>query len=283
MTANLNKYAVSAVKYFFWAVKNGNYPYGATGTISNGSDQGMQRHKGLATINVSLPESPREAILGDGGKLGEFLGAILEPSSATVSFSVLDQDYEAAARRTTIYGDGEFDAVIVSTNCVNPNDLCAVLNIKAKAFDTGAAGQDKWLVIELWDYQDATNFLNELSGSSYAPVLNTHTLALDETSTEITGLAVNSTNYGVAQGTLKYYWSEYPVAFHTHVGDNSDTGLTLDYTPAANSGAKVQLWQNGTAKTYTTHYTVSGTAFTFVAAPTTGMVSIIRYQFVDSC
>lgn len=283
MTANLNKIAVSAAKYYFWAVKNGNYPYGATGTISAGSDQGMQRHKGLATINVSLPEAPREAILGDGGKLGEFLGAILEPSAATVSFSILDQDYETAARRTTIYADGEFDAVIVSTNCVNPNDLCAVLNIKAKSFDTGASSQDKWLVIELWDFQDSTNFLNELSGSSYASVLNTHTLALDETTTEITGLAVNSTNYGVTQGTLKYYWSEYPVTFHTHIGNAADTTLTLDYTPAANSGAKVQLWQAGVAKAYTTDYTVSGTAFTFVAAPGASVVSIIRYQFVDSC
>lgn len=283
MTTGINSFAVSAAKYFFYAVKSGNYPYGATGTLSNGSDAGMARHKGLASVNLSIPAAPREAILGDGGKLGEFLGAILEASEATVTFNVLDQNYEQAISGALIYADGDFDAQLLSTQCLSPRDMCAVINIKAKSFDAGSVGQDKWLVIELWDYQDRSNFLNEVSGSSYAPVPNTHTLALDETTTEITGLAVNSTNYGVTQAVMKYYWSENPVCFHTHVGNNSDTTLTLDYTPAANSANKVKLWQNGTAKTYTTDFSVSGTAFTFAAAPTNGMVSVIRYEFTDSC
>ncbi len=283
MTANVNQFAVSAAKYFFWAVKNGNYPYGATGTIANGSDSGMQRHKGLATLNLAFPESPREAILGDGGRLGEFLGAIIEPSGATVGFNILDQNYEAATVSTNVYADGDHDAMIISANCREFNDLCAVINIKAKSFEAGSVGQDKWLVIELWDFQDSSNFLAELSGSSYAAVANTHTLALDETATELSGLAVNSTNYGVTQGSIKFYWSENPVTFHTHVGSAADTTLTLDYTPAANSAAKVKLWQAGVAKAYTTDYTVSGTAFTFVAAPGNGVVSIIKYEFTDAC
>lgn len=283
MTANLNKMAASAAKYFFWAQKNGVYPYGATGTIANGSDAGMPRHKGLSSINFAFPEATREAILGDGGKMGEFLSGILEASAATLTFNVLDQDYEAATRSTLIYADGDHDATIFSTQCVDFNDLCAVININAKAFDSGVVGQKGWLVIELWDYQDSSNLLDAISGVSYAPVPNTHSLSLDEVSTEISGLAVSSTNYGVTQGTIKWYWSENPVHYHTHLGDGLDTTLTLNYTPAASNGNKIKLWQNGTAKTYTTHYTASGTTLTFVAAPTAGMVSIIKYEFTDAC
>lgn len=283
MTANVSQFIPSKLQYFFYARKNGSYPYGATGTIAAGSDASMVRHKGLSALSLAFAQSTRKPILGDGGKLGEFLESPLEAGEATVTFTVLDQVYEAAISNQLAYADGEFDAMLHSQKCKTPQDMCAIISGRAKSNEAGSVGQDKWFVLELWDYQDDSDLFNSMSGSDASAVPNTHTLSLDETTVELSGLAVNSTNYGISQADSKWYWSEYPVAYHTHIGNGADTTLTLDFTPAANSGAKVQLWQDGVLKTYTTHYSVSGTAFTFAVAPASNVVSIIRYQFVPDC
>lgn len=282
MTANVEQFAVGVAEFFLWAKKNGAYPYGATGTLANGSDAGLQRHKGLASAALTFPAVPRSPILGDGGKLGEFLGQVVEVTDANVTFNVFDLNFDVALDGRSIYADGDHDAVIFSTTCVDYADMCAVYNVQAQSFATGSTGEGGWVVFELFDFEASPN-MPALSGTSFEAQPVQYQMSLDEVDTELSGLAVSSANYGVTQGTVKMYWSENPVCYHTHVGDGTDATLTLDYTPAAADGDKIKLWQDGVAKTYTTDYTASGTTFTFGTAPTAGVVSVIRYEFVAGC
>lgn len=282
MTTNVEQFAVGVAEYFFWSQKSGAYPYGATGTISAGGDAGMARHKGLASASLTFPEVPRTAILGDGGKIGEFIGQVTDVTNASVTFNSFDLDFDVALDGRAIYADGDHDAVIYSTNCASYADLCAVYNVRAQSLASGSLGEDAWAVFEIWNFEAAPNLPN-LSGTSFDAQPVTYTMSLDEVDTELSGLTVSDTNYGVTQGTVKFYWSENPVCFHTHVGNNSDDSLTLDYTPAAANGNKVLLWQDGVAQTYTTDYTVSGTTLTFDSAPGSNVVSVIKYEFLAGC
>ena len=282
MTTNVETFSISAAKYAFWAVKNstGVYPYGATGTIANGSDSSMQRHRAVASLALSIPNGSSSPIQGDGGILGSFRAAPTDPITGTLVFNTLDLNFDIACDGRSIYADGEFDAVMMDHGCIDYNKLCMVFNFEAQNPTTGEEG---WGVLEVWDIEAQPQGVTSLSGTSYDVQAINYPITVDAVSTEPTGVAVSSSNYGVSKSPVKYYWSVNPVAFHTHVGDAADTTLTLGYTPAASDGDKVQLWQDGTAKTYTTHYTVSSTTFTFVAAPGAGVVSVIRYQFQADC
>jgi hypothetical protein len=282
MATNIQTLSIHNIEYVFWAIRNGNYPYGATGTLANGSDAGMVRYRGAASFAVTVPEAPSVPIIGDGGKLGDFKGRVLESTTGVFSANVYDELFHTASEGRNIYTDNQFPAQILSDTCVDYAPMVMVLNSRAQSQETATLGQKGWLVTEVWNVE-AQGMMGEMSGVAFEPVVTSFNLTVNSVATEPTGLAVSSTNYGVSRGFIKQYWSENPVHFVTHVGDGTDVAVTLPYTPAANSGAKVSLWQNGVAKTYTTDYTVAGTAFTFVAAPTAGMVSIIRYEFTADC
>jgi len=282
MTAGIQTLAISAAQYVFWAKKNGAYPFGATGTIANGGNAGMARHLGVASLAITIPEASSTPIQGDGGVLGSFKGRPVDPITGSIVFSVMDLVFEATAEGRKLYTDNQFSASVMSETCVNYADLCMVINAKAQSMATGSLGESGYWVYELWDVE-AQSIPSELSGTAYDAVPSTYNLTLESVDTEITGLPVSSTNYGVKRGYLKKYWSENPVHIVTHVGDGADVTATLDLVPAAETAAKFTVVQNGVLKAYTTDYTVSGQTLTFVAAPTAGVRSVIRYEFSDAC
>lgn len=283
MTANVEVFSIGASTIMLWAKRSGNYPYGSTGTISNGADASMARYTGFANLALTVPDAPIEPIVADGGVIGQFLGTPLEVVSGALTARVLDMNFHAAAEGRLIYADGDHDAMIFSQTCNTYGGLALVINSKAKSQASGSTGESGWYVTELFNVEIQTKPIG-LDGTSFAVKDVPYVLNFNTVDTELNGVSfATGTNYGVKKGFMRHYWSENPVCYHTHVGDNSDTTLTLAYTPAANSAAKVKLWQDGTAKTYTTDFSVSGTAFTFVAAPGAGVKSVIRYEFTPSC
>src|SRR5690242_15449950 len=83
----------------------------------------------------------------------------------------------------------------------------------------------------------------------------THALIANKSSKKPWGLAFSASNDGTTEAVgIGPFLSENRVLLHTHIGDGSDTSVTLAKTPAAANGNKVKLFQDGVLKTYTTHY-----------------------------
>lgn len=284
MTTNVEQFAVGVAEYFLWARKSGAYPYGATGSLANGSAAGLSRHKGFAAASLTFPQVPRTTILGDGGKLGEFLGKVVDPTAADVTFSVFDQNFDVALDGRSVYADGDHDAVIFTTACQDFAQLCAVYSVQAQSLASGSLNENGWAIFEIWNFEAAPNLPN-LSGTSFEAQNVTYQMSLKEADTELSGLTVSNANYGVTQGTVKFYWSENPVCYHTLVGDGAVNTITLDYTPAADNANKVKAWNDGVAQTYTTDFSVSGTTLTIEAGavPAAGEVFVVRYEFTADC
>lgn len=286
MTANVKLYSVGVAEYIFYAKKNGNYPYGITGTISNGSDASMGRYTGLASIAITAPEAPTETIQADGGVMGQFKGQALDPITGQLVMKALDLNFHKAAEGRSIYADGDHDAMIYSQSCINYGQLALVINMRAKSMASGSVGENGWFVVEMFNVEAQAQFPSFV-GNAFAAVDFPYSLTLNTVDTELNGVSFsNGTNYGKKNGVMKYYWSEYPVHFHTHVGNAADTGVTLTYTPAADNTNKVKAWKNGVAVTYGAgagNFTNTGTAITFGTAPGAGEKTVIRYEFNPDC
>jgi hypothetical protein len=286
MTANVETFSIGASTYLFWAKRNGNYPYGATGTIANGSDSGMPRYTGFASLALTVADAPIEPIIADGGVIGQFIGTPLEIISGAMVARGADLNFHAAASGLSIYADGQHDAIMWSQTCNTYGNLAMVINSKAKSLASGSLGESGWYVTEVFNVEVQPKPAS-LDGTSFAAKDLNYVLSVNQVDTELNGVSfANGTNYGAKKAYARTYWSEYPVHYHTHIGDNSDTTLTLSYTPAADSTNKVKVWQAGTALTYGAgagNVTNSGTTVTFGTAPGAGVVSIIRYEFLPSC
>lgn len=286
MTANIETFSIGASTILLWAKRSGNYPYGATGSIANGSDASMSRYTGFANLALTVPDAPIEPIVADGGVIGQFLGTPLEVVSGAMTARGLDMNFHKAAEGRLIYTDGDFDAMIFSQTCNTYGNLAMVINSKAKSLASGSSGESGWYVTELFNVEVQAKPVG-LDGTSFAAKDVPYVLNFNSVDTELNGVSfANGTNYGVRKGFMRHYWSENPVCYHTHVGDGSDTGLTLSFTPAADSSAKVKAWKDGTAVTYGAgagNFTNTGTAVTFGTAPGAGEKTVIRYEFTTTC
>jgi hypothetical protein len=286
MTANVETMSIGASTIMLWAKRNGNYPYGATGTIANGSDASMQRYTGFASLALTVPDAPIEPIVADGGVIGQFLGTPLEVTSGALTTRAVDLNFYAAASGLSIYADGNFDAVMWSQTCNTYGNLALVINSKAKSTASGSLGENGWWVTEIYNVEAQAKPVS-LDGTSFAAKDVTFVLSVNQVDTELSGVSFsNGTNYTARKSYARTYWSEYPVCYHTHVGDGSDTSLTLAFTPAGDSSARVKAWKDGTAVTYGAgagNFTNTGTAVTFGTAPGAGEKTVIRYEFTTTC
>lgn len=276
-------HSIHDIRYVFWAVKSGVYPYGATGTLANGEDAPMASLDGVTSFGITLPESPTEPVVGNGKRYGSVKGRPINGSiTGTMNTVFLDPTFDTALRKATAYDNGLDESVIDSANCQNTATICLVIV---------GTGMDKngdacyWI----WEIMDAelSPQGNEASGSSVAPVPFPYMFTLDEVTSEITGVTINSTNYSINEGYRKRYSRENPVHFHVHIGDGVNDSVTLTYTPVADSGDNTQVYTDGVAETYTTNFTTTASTKTLTwqagSIPSAGEVSIIKYEFVDSC
>jgi hypothetical protein len=283
MPINLNQFTGQGSRYEFWSIKSGVYPYGTTGTIANGADDGMGRLKLLRDFNLAEPQATSNPIQGDNGASGSFLVSSADAYTGDQVVGAFDQTFATKATGRTIVAYDDHDISVVNQGCYTYADMAFVINSPAKSQEAGSVGESGWDVIEFFAVtaQPLTPARTFQTNFDYQAIL---TLNLTDTFLWGETLATGGFTLTEAYHTDPI-WSEYPVTYHTFIGDGAATTVTLDETPAAASGAKVQYWLDGVKKTYTTDYTVvtSTKILTFVAAPGAGEVAIIRYQFVPGC
>ena len=100
------------------------------------------------------------------------------------------------------------------------------------------------------------------------------------------GETIITGDFGLTRGWgLEPYLSEWPVFYHTFVGDGATVVFTLDQLPVSADGDALQIWIDGVKKAYTGDYTVvtATGVVTFGAAPGAGAVCVAKVQYVPAC
>ena len=280
---NSNAYSVLGVQYTFWAALSGTYPMGVTGTIANGGSAGMGRLRGVQDVNITMPLGETVYVPGDNGTATSFKTQPKELPSGTMTLGVLDQIFAGKSNGMAIYAEGDWDELGDGPACYNFSDICLVFNSPANAQESGNLDEAGWVVTEVYKIQNQAAILAQMQ--SGAAVTFPNNITCKRATANLTGRAFSAANDSSTSLVVKQYMSDYPVTYHTYIGDNSATTVTLNETPAAASGTAVQYWLAGVKKTYTTDYSVntSTKVVTFVAAPGTAAKAIIRYKFVPTC
>ena len=279
MTTAVDQFNSAGLAHIFWAVNNSaGYPCGTAGTLANGSDASMGELVGPESLNLALQQPRQVSIPGSDGVQAIYF---FEPETLPNGQMVLgniDLTLWAKSQGTKVYADGDFDVVIGQPDSPTYANLTIMTLSQAKSAQSGSVGNAGFMVkiyprCQIIPIGDSG--LSNATGSNF-----THQIIANKFDTLPWGAALGTTNHGTTKGAVYGpFYSENRVMLHTHIGDGSDTTLTLAKTPAATNGNKIKLWQDGTAKTYTTHYSASGTTFTFVSAPTAAMASVVRYEY----
>lgn len=281
--ANTNQYSIFGIQYTYWAALNSNYPYGVVGTLANGSGAGMGRLRGVQDFNITEPVAETIYVPGDNGVTTSFKVQPTELPTGTLTTGVLDQTFVSKSNGTVLYIDDIYDEVTGVPACYNFADICLVLNSPATAQESSNLDEAGWVVTEIYKIQNQASILSQMQ--SGAAVAFPNNMTLKRATSNLAGRAFSVVNDGTTALAFKQYMSPNPVTYHTFIGDGTATTVTLNETPAAATGSAVQLWQNGTKKTYTTHFSVSTSSriLTFVTAPTAGMICVVKYQHLAQC
>jgi len=286
---NIGQYSQGVSKVTFYGGLVGAYFNGTTATVlANGSGQGMGRLKGMATISVTIPEAAAVSIIGDGGKLpGGFMSPSTDTPSGAAGFVAADDNFAVLANGYKIVTSGNYDQIAITPSCATFNPLVIVVNSFGVSQEAGTAGQSGWTVHEFWNVNAFVQGFAELNGSDPAIVSQwSASLSMFDATTTPWGETITSATWGREQSIGTRYFSPYPVTYHAYRGTGAASQtVTLDETPVAANGTAVQVWGNGTAKAYTTDYTVNTTnkVVTFVTNPAAAEAVVIRYQFEYSC
>jgi len=278
MAYNISQWISAGVDRGQWAYRDSTgYMVGTASTLANGSDSGMG-FLYVASAEYSVPEAEQVNINANDTRLGSFLFASSDASSFTLELGANDMAFIAAAQGTPIVTVGDWDMMQIRPGTLTFNNLILLLTSQAQSYESatvGAAGYRNLLLPNVrLTYLGATG-MTVRGEQTYR-----FTAVVNAVSVLPWGTAFATVTDGSTTADGREFISQNRVSMHTHRGNASDTTLTLNYTPAANDGAKVYLWQDGVAKTYTTDYTVSGTTFTFASAPGAGVKSTILYEHI---
>lgn len=279
MTANIEQFTSAGVQLAWWALNNSNgYPMGPTGSIANGADSSMSQLQGINSLNLNLQQPRQVNVPGDDGVKSVFFFEPESLPSGDLALGVFDATFVSRSQGTLVYADGDWNVPVLQPDLPTYASMTLMTVSQGKSSASGSVGQAQWMVkiypkVQVVPLGDAG--LANATDTSF-----THALIANKSDKLPWGTSFSAANNGTTQAAVYGpFLSEGKPLLHAHVGDASDTTLTLAKTPSAANGNKVKLWQNGTAKAYTTDYTVSGTTFTFAAAPGAGVVSIIRYEY----
>ena len=282
MPVNVDLYTPNTLKYVFWALRNGVYPYGTTGALSDGDDAGMALYPVFATITPPQGDRTVTPIVGSGGVSGSTSGFSQDALTGALVVNAYNNIFDAAANIKVIHTNGDYNIIGSNQSKLQYAKLAFISNQKATNQESGGSKEKEWKVTE-WFSMEAHPLAQDIDGTSDAVQPKNYSTSYDEVATDLMGEIITVVKYGYCTLYKYEYYSPYPVTIHTFIGDNSTVEVTLDYTIAASTAEAVQANTDGTPLVYTTAYAATGTTFTYVAAPAAATENTIRYQFLGGC
>lgn len=275
--ANVLEYNSAGLDRSYWAANNAaGYPCGSAGTLANGADASLARVQGSQSFNLPMQEPRTVNIPGDDSTQAIYLFPPESLPNGDMVLGNLNLTLWAKAQGIKVYADGELSGVVGQPDSPTFNNLTFVTNAQAKSAQSGSVGNAGFRVkffprIQLVPIGD--NGQSSAAGAGF-----THKITANPSDLLPWGEPFTLANHGTTRGAMWEVFSDYRICLHTHISDASDTTITLAYTPAAATAAKIQVYRNGTKLTITTDWTVSGSTITLVSAGSAGDVVVIRYQ-----
>ncbi len=280
MTAVTRISAGGLVLAQFAILSSAGYPYSTTGVLSNGSAGGMGILKGVKRAAPTQPEPRRENATGEDGRYRQtftFLPAELAELDMLLAARSMDDD--AHLRGLKKFTETIINGVLIDANAAaDAVQACLILNTVAKSADTSTFGLARYRN-RIYPIGNVIYIGEEFEEVTIAGF--TYKIHLTQASKFPWGESFAAATHGATRAAGIDYYSTYPLTLHTKIGNNTDTTITLDYTPAGNqTDGYVKVWVNGVT---TTAYTVSTSAKTvvFTTAPTTATVVVVRYESTD--
>ena len=281
---NISQMTALGSRYTFFGVRVGNYLNGATSTtLANGVTAGMLRVNGVQNFAMTRPALSTVTVAGDNGKIGQYSIAPTDSVTGTLGTAVFDMNFETVMTKRTLKVSGGFDMTPLSNQCLSYENLVFVINTPAQSNESGTKGQAGYLVTELYSVQAQPT--GQTFGLNTSVVFE-YTLSLNESDRDLFGTTLSGYNANSVFGVQ--YFSPKPIHYAVYVGDGTSgqATATLDYDIAEASADAVQVAINGTAQTYSTHFTANLTTnkVSFVGTiPASGEIAVIRYMFNPKC
>jgi hypothetical protein len=270
------------VDYAFANFLADGYGNGSSPTaLANGADSGSTWLRGIKTIEIA--QEAWRPINQTGDNANFRVSDLLPPESSPsgpMTIATFDMDFAAKAQGTALYTSGDWEMFFGSPSNAVLKPFSLIVNARAKSDDAGSKGQAGYAVYWWFNLQAAPRPTagGMAEGTHLATTYDLNANAVDQIPT---GESLVLGTHFVCNAYYAAFFSPYPITMHTLVGDGVATGMTLDYTPAAEDALKVPAWLEGVKETYTTDYAVTAStkAVTIVVPPPAGERWVTLYQF----
>lgn len=281
MAAKRKVIAAGFINMFFGVSDSSGYLVGNTLTapvagVAAGSPMG--RIDGVKTSDISIIEPEVVPVTGDDGTLGQFIFDAASLPSFTLEIGIHDFDLEALAQGTSVVTISEVDFGVLQPKTPVYPDMFLVLQRRAKSKVGGSDGVSEWEGVIVPKAQmvplGSPNF-TERAAASFRYRVNTN---LADRMPH--GITLSDSAFGTEAAPIIDFTADNPLHFQRFTGDGVTTVFgPLAYEPV--SQAKTFAAINGLARTPTTHFTVntSSRMVTFLAAPGSGAIVIVGYEF----
>jgi hypothetical protein len=239
----------------------------------NGTDSGGFVVIGPQTANITIPPMERVNIPGSDGRLGTFQFDSDTETAVEFETGALDFDIAAATDNKTLdVVDTNYTLLGLRPGARTPQSMWMVMNVQAKSQASATLGVAHWLIFIM---KGELSYLGPTGVANKGGHLHRWSCLINPSSIY---------PWGETPADADTYdgWvlaAENRMRLHRHTGDGADDEMVLSSTPV--SLAKISLWINGTQKTRTTDYTLSGSTVTFDATEVTaaGVDSVAFYEF----
>lgn len=266
-----------------WAVLSAEgYPYGTAGVLTNGSQAGMGVFTAIKQASPSNPEARREDATGNDGAFRHTYNFAPEQlPEVEFLFAVFDAEAYAQLLGLKKFVEGPLSGVLLNTNrAVDAVQACLIVSGSAKSADSDTAGLKRYrnLVYPILNMEYLGDNWEEATVAGFR--FKGYTA---QASKFPWGEAFSVATHGATRAAGMVLWSRYPLSMGVLVGNNTATTINLNYTPAGHqTDGYVKVWVDGVAATNGA-YTVStsGKTVVFTTPPSTGAVTVVRYEATD--
>lgn len=268
-------------RYFFYGVNDSNgFMIGNTvggPTAGDSAGQGMLRLDGARTAPIAPPENELVPVQGDDDPMVTFQFQSADLPAGVIEMSAFDQAFTALALGVSIETIGDLTMVPLQPAGGSQPDLCLLLQKRSKKWESGVKGVKAWEFIFI-PKATVTPLFAEFRQREHAPYR--YSVNANMADRKPWGATLSIATNGTEASPIHEFEGDNPVHLMAYLANNVQTVFTLAYTPKSN--AKVYVYVDGLRKTLTTHYTVSGTTVTFLAAPDTDSIINILYEVDES-
>jgi hypothetical protein len=272
-----------------WALVNSlGIPFGPTGVIGNGLDEGLSRYIGVKRAGTTQNEPRMVDVTGDNGRFRhKYMFNAAEIGNLEMNFGPMNMVLATAAAGTKIrtYDDWEFMGMETDAG-VGSNQVCLVISVDAQDADAASGTKRYW------------NYLYPLV--TLTPLFGTHEEATGmeypwrgaptQAARAPWGEPFTEATWGFSRAAyIGGVSTSYPITLHTFVRNGTTTAFTLNHMPASDhTGTAVKVWNTTPAGVNTrlaagTDFTVNVAAqtVTLSAAGTAGHIVVVAYEAID--